>query len=94
MPCRDADGGVVLSVWVQPRASRDQIVGMQGDALKVRIAAPPVDGEANAALTRFLAKTLRVPKRAVEIASGSSGRRKTVRIRGVAREEVHRLLGL
>ncbi len=72
---------LLLAVYVQPRASRDEIAGLHGEALRIRIAAPPVDGEANAALCRFLADRFGVPKSAVSVESGESGRRKTVRIR-------------
>lgn len=72
---------LVLSVQVQPRASRDEIAGIHGDAVRIRVAAPPVDGEANEALCRFLAKACGVARSAVEVESGSTGRRKRVRIR-------------
>lgn len=85
--------GVELAILVQPRASRTEVVGPQGDALKVRLAAPPVDGEANEELIRCLAKALGVPKRAVTILSGATGRRKRVRVVGVevevAKERLH-----
>lgn len=76
-------GGVELALQVQPRASRTEIVGPHGGALKLRLAAPPVDGEANDELIRFLAKALGVPKSAVEIVSGATGRRKRVRVMGL-----------
>lgn len=72
---------LLLAVYIQPRASRDEITGQHGEALRIRIAAPPVDGEANAALCRFLADVFGVAKSAVSVESGQSGRRKTVRIR-------------
>ena len=75
--------GVELTLRIQPRASRTEIVGPHDGALKIRLAAPPVDGEANAELVRFLAKTLGVPKGAVTIESGGTGRRKRVRVTGV-----------
>lgn len=85
-------GGVDLAILVQPRASRTEIVGPQGGALKVRLAAPPVDGEANAELIRALAKALAVPRSAVAIVSGATGRRKRVRVVGVeVREAMERL---
>lgn len=76
---------LTLRVLVQPRASRSEIVGPHGDALKVRLAAPPVDGAANEELVRLLAKEYGVPKGAVEIIGGLASRRKTVRIRGARR---------
>lgn len=72
---------LLLRVHAQPRASRDEIAGRHGDALKIRIAAPPVDGEANDALCRFLAKACGVPRGAVSVESGESGRAKTVRVK-------------
>jgi len=74
------DEVLILQVHVQPRASRDEIVGPHGDALKIRITAPPVEGRANRKLTALLAKAFGVPKGAVELAGGDSGRRKRFRI--------------
>lgn len=85
-------GGVELAILVQPRASRTEIVGPQGAALKVRLAAPPVDGEANAELIRLLARACGVPKRAVTILGGASARRKRVRIDGIDAAAVRALL--
>jgi uncharacterized protein (TIGR00251 family) len=73
---------LTLTILVQPRASRSEIVGPHGDALKVRLAAAPVDGAANEELVRLLAKEYGVPKSAVEIVGGFASRRKMVRIRG------------
>lgn len=81
-------GGVRLQLHIQPRASKTEIVGVHGDALKVRLAAPPVDGEANETLVRFLAETLAVPRAAVTLRAGASGRRKTVAVQGRDAEEV------
>lgn len=80
---RPVPGGVELSVLVQPRASRSRIVGPHGDALKIQLAAPPVEGQANAALVELVAKQLGVPRRQVEVVSGESSRRKRVRVTGV-----------
>jgi uncharacterized protein (TIGR00251 family) len=79
---REEAGAVVLEVLVQPRASRTRVVGEHDGRLKVQLAAPPVDGEANAALVEFLAGALRVRKGDVVIARGEAGRRKTVRVSG------------
>jgi uncharacterized protein (TIGR00251 family) len=76
---------LTLRILVQPRASRSEIVGPHGDALKVRLAAPPVDGAANEELVRLLAREYKVPKSAIEIVAGLSSRRKTIRIRGAER---------
>jgi uncharacterized protein (TIGR00251 family) len=81
---RDEAGGVLLELLVQPRASRTRAVGEHDGRLKIQLAAPPVDGEANAALVEFLAGALRVRKAEVRIARGETGRRKTVRVDGVS----------
>ena len=73
---------LTLSLHVQPNARRSEIVGLHGDALTVRIAAPAVDNRANAALIEFLSETLGVPKSAIAIRHGATGRRKTVEISG------------
>ena len=93
-PLRSVPGGTELAVWVQPRASRDEIAGVRGDALKVRVAAPPVEGEANEALVRFLAKQLGVARGAVTLVRGQTGRRKAVRVEGLAAGEILQRLGL
>lgn len=82
-----------LQVQVQPRASRTEVAGPHGGALRIRLAAPPVDGEANAELVAFLAKRLRVPKAAVTIVRGESGRRKVVEVAGVGVAEAAAALG-
>ncbi|HEY8212253.1 MAG TPA: DUF167 family protein [Myxococcaceae bacterium] len=76
-------GGVELRVLVQPRASRSRVVGEHGGALKIALAAPPVDGAANEALVELLAELLGVPRRQVSLVSGQSSRRKAVRVSGV-----------
>ncbi len=80
---RDEAGGVVLEVLVQPRASRTRAVGEHDGRLKLQLAAPPVDGEANQALIEFLARALGARKADVAIVRGETGRRKTVRVVGV-----------
>ncbi len=71
---------LLLDLVIQPKASRDQIVGTHGDELKVAITAPPVDGQANAHLIKFLAKQFRVAKGQVRILRGELGRHKQVQI--------------
>jgi hypothetical protein len=68
--------GVELRVLVQPRASRSELAGIQGDELKLRLAAPPVDGAANAACCAFFAKLCRLPKSAVTLTAGTASRHK------------------
>ena len=82
---REEDGAVVLALHVQPGAKRTQVDGTHGDVLKVRLAAPPVDGKANAELVRFLAEAFGVPRRQVAIVRGETSRQKTVRIAAPAR---------
>jgi uncharacterized protein (TIGR00251 family) len=79
---RDEAGAAVLDVLVQPRASRTRVVGEHDGRLKIQLAAPPVDGEANAALVAFLADALGVRRADVRIVHGETGRRKTVRVAG------------
>ncbi len=81
---RDGAGGAVLELLVQPRASRTRVVGEHDGRLKIQLAAPPVDGEANAALVAFLADALGVKRAEVALLAGESGRRKRVRVGGVA----------
>lgn len=91
-PIREADGALWLEVKVVPRASRDRLGPLLGDRLKVQLAAPPVDGEANEALRALLARALGVPRSAVEIVRGQTARAKTVRIEGGRRADLERLL--
>lgn len=77
------DGGVELALLVQPRASRTRVVGEHDGLLKLQLAAPPVDGEANAALLEFLARRLAVPRRQLELTAGEASRRKRVVVRGM-----------
>ncbi|PSS48339.1 YggU family protein [Leclercia sp. 29361] len=72
--------GLVLRLYIQPKASRDSIVGLHGDEVKVAITAPPVDGQANAHLVKYLAKQFRVPKSQVLLEKGELGRHKQVKI--------------
>jgi len=86
--------GVRLRLRIQPRASREEVVGVSGDAIRVRLTAPPVEGAANEALIRFLALRLEVPRSAVELVSGLTGRTKLVAVAGLSAEETGRRLGL
>jgi uncharacterized protein len=91
---RQTAAGVSFSVRVQPRASRTAISGIVGDAVKVALAAPPVEGKANEVLIRFFAEMFEVPRAAVEIVSGESSRNKVVRVAGVSAEFVRSRLGV
>ena len=83
---------VVLSVRVVPGASKSEIVGIEGDALKVRVAAPPVRGKANKELTKTLARALGIASRDVEVVAGHTARLKKVRVHGADPAAVSRLL--
>jgi uncharacterized protein (TIGR00251 family) len=76
---------------VQPRASKNEVAGIHGTALKIRLQAPPVDGAANDALVSFLADFLGVSRRSVRIISGDSSRNKTVEVDGVTAQLIHLL---
>jgi uncharacterized protein len=81
------ESSITFSVRVQPRASQSKIAGEIEGSLKVKIAAPPVDGEANEELIRFLAKWFEVPKREIEILSGETAKNKIIKIHGLASED-------
>lgn len=85
-------GGVRFNVRVQPRASRNEISGMHGDAIKVRLMAPAIEGAANAALVEFLAATFGVSTRAVTIVAGASSRSKVVELSGIDETRVRGLM--
>lgn len=72
---------LILHCHVQPKAANDEIVGIHGDRLKIRITAPPIDGKANDHILRWFSKLFKVPKSDIEILQGESGRQKTLRIR-------------
>lgn len=75
-------------MYVQPRASRNELAGLHDGCLKVRLTAPPVEGAANEALVRFIAEALGVPRRQVTVVAGSSGRRKILEIEGVSEAQL------
>jgi uncharacterized protein (TIGR00251 family) len=89
---REHPNGVTFDVVVVPRASRSKVVGVHGTALKLTLAAPPVDGEANTELCALLAKALGVAKRAVRIVHGEHSKSKTVQIDGIDATRVYALL--
>lgn len=86
--------GVRLRLHIQPRAATTEIAGVHGDALKIRLAAPPIDGAANEELVRFLASILSVPTRHVEVVAGFRGRRKIAVIHGITEPAAAHRLGL
>jgi uncharacterized protein len=86
----DSPEGIVLRIHVQPGAGRSAVVGRHGDALKVRVAAPPVEGRANEAARALLAEVLGVPESEVELTSGQSSRTKRFRLGGLDAEEAEK----
>jgi uncharacterized protein len=82
------EGAVIFPVRVQPRASKDEVAGLTGGALKVRLRAPALEGRANQALCEFLAQLLKTPKAAVRIVGGHHSRSKRVEVRGVTELQV------
>lgn len=91
-----AGGGTfaVVAVQVVPRASREEVAGFAGEAVRIRLTAPPVENRANEALLRFFSGALGIPRREISIVAGGLGRRKLVRVEGLTREECLRRLGL
>jgi len=89
---RDQPGGAVLAVKVQPRASSNELCPPQGDELKVKVTAPPVDSAANEALVRFLAECLGCPRNRVELLRGHTSRHKTLKLHGFSPAEAAALL--
>ncbi|NMG37029.1 hypothetical protein GRF61_21470 [Azoarcus sp. TTM-91] len=89
-----ADGSLTLTLHIQPGAKQTGFAGPHGEAMKLRLAAPPVDGKANAALCAFLAEFCGLPKSAVELLSGETSRAKRVRLRGAGGDALARLRAL
>ncbi len=87
-PLSEVSGGVCLNILVQPRSSKSELAGMQQGRLKIRIAAPPVDGEANDELVRFLARFFDRPKSSVRILQGHRGKQKRAQLTGMSAESV------
>ncbi len=86
-----ADGRITLTLHIQPGAKKTEFAGRHGDALKIRLAAPPVDGKANEALVKFIATTLHLPKSSVMLKSGQTSRHKVLEITGATAESVAQL---
>lgn len=85
---KTTEQGILLPCWVQPRASKTAIAGIHGDALKISLSAPPVDGKANTELCKFFAKLLGLPKSSVELASGAASRKKVILLRNINTEKL------
>ncbi len=90
---REEADGVSFEVQVQPRSSRAEIHVVQDGALRVRLTAPPVDGAANRQCIELLSRKMKIPKRAIRIASGASARRKRLKVLGMGIEELKSILG-
>jgi uncharacterized protein len=93
IPIQDTAGGASFAVKVQPRARKSRITGEFGDAIKLALTAPPIEGRANDAWIEFPANLLKVPRSSITIASGASGRRKVIRVAGLSAEQVRNRLG-
>ncbi|HZQ69988.1 MAG TPA: DUF167 domain-containing protein [Terriglobales bacterium] len=94
IPIQENAGAVTFCVRVHPRARKDAITGQFGDALKISLLAPPVEGRANEACVEFLAKLLKVPRSSISIAAGQSGRNKVIRVTGITANEIRGRLGV
>jgi len=87
-----SNNGVIITVHAVPRAAKDAIQGLHGDALKIRLHAPPVDGKANEALISFLSEKLNIPKSNIALKSGLNQRRKIIAINGISKLEIEKRL--
>ncbi len=88
----EVDGGLILAVYVQPRASKTRLVGLYDGMLKIACSSPPVDGKANKELIRFLAGLFGCPKRSVILLRGGSSRRKQFQISGLSSDKAKRIM--
>ena len=88
------EASITLKVRLQPRASRDGIDGLHGDALKVKVTAPPLEGRANKAVKKLLSEHLGIAPSQVEIIAGERSREKLLRISGISRAEIEKALGI
>jgi uncharacterized protein len=93
-PIHETASAITFSVRLHPRAKKNAITGFVGDAIKLSLTAPPVDGKANAACIEFFAKTLNVPRSSVTIAAGATSRNKVIRVTGLSAQEVRQRLQL
>ena len=84
IPIRETAGHITFSIKVQPRAKKNAINGTVGDALKVSLTAPPVDGKANQAVIEFFSGIFKIPRSSITIAAGLSSRNKVIRVTGVS----------
>ena len=94
VPIHENSNGVTFSIKVHPRAKQDAITGEVGDALKLALTAPPVDGKANDACIGFFAKLLKVPRSSITIAAGHTSRNKVIRVTGLTSQQLRERLGM
>ena len=94
VPIHESSIGVTFAVKVHPRAKKNAITGEIGDALKVALSAPPIDGKANDSCIEFFARLLKVPRSSVTIAAGQSSRNKVIRVNGINAAELRKRLDL
>ncbi len=94
IPIHETREGVTFAVKVHPRARKNAITGKTGDALKLALTAPPVEGKANEACVEFIAKILKLPRSSVTMAAGQTSRNKVIRVVGLSAEEVRKRLSL
>jgi len=88
IPIHESSSGVTFAVKVHPRARKSAITGELGDALKVSLTAPPIDGKANEACIEFFANLLKVPRSSITIAAGQSSRNKVIRVTGLSAQQI------
>ncbi|MFY9790554.1 MAG: DUF167 domain-containing protein [Candidatus Sulfotelmatobacter sp.] len=93
IPIQESSGSVTFAVKIHPRARKNAITGELGNALKVSLTSPPLNGRANEACVDFFAKLLKVPRTSITIASGHTGRAKVIRVAGLSAEEVRDRVG-
>ncbi|MGC2370324.1 MAG: DUF167 domain-containing protein [Candidatus Sulfotelmatobacter sp.] len=93
IPIQESSGSVTFAVKIHPRARKNAITGELGNALKVSLTSPPLNGRANEACVDFFAKLLKVPRTSVTIASGHTGRAKVIRVAGLSAEKVRDRVG-
>lgn len=94
IPVHESSDGATFSVKVHPRAKRNAITGVLGNALKLSLTSPPLEGRATGACIEFFAKLLKVPRSSVTIASGQTSRQKTIRVVGLSPDEVRKRIGI
>lgn len=92
IPISDTTGGAAFALKLHPRAKKNAITGVVGDALKLAVTAPPIEGRANAACVEFFANLFVVPRSSITIASGETSRRKVILVAGLSGDEVRRKL--